>query len=451
MNLFGLPQKLDNGLTMRWALPQDADELAAFNVQMHSDDLDEPETWLGEWTQDLMRGDHPTTQASDFTVVVDENAGGKIVSSMGLISQKWMIDGIEINVGRPELVATDPEYRQRGLVRVQFDVIHAKSEARSEMIQAITGIPWYYRQFGYEMALDYGGSHRFYWHHAGNDKPIEPELFQIRPAIEFDIPVLTQLYAANNGGSLLTRVRDATLWRYEMGTSSRKSDYSRSFHMIETACSREGVETVTHEPIAYIEYQQWGTRFVVREFGVKVGCSWRPISLFITRFLKKEADRLNESREKPITAVSFNLGTGHAVYEALGSQLDKQIKPYAWFIRVPDLPAFLRHIAPALERRLAKSVLVGHSGTIKMNFYRSQITLKFECGKLVEIGSFTPEHLSAGDVRFPELTFLQLLFGRRSFEELDHAFADCYVSNAETAVLLNILFPKQPSWVVGLG
>ena len=29
--------------------------------------------------------------------------------------------------------------------------------------------------------------------------------------------------------------------------------------------------------------------------------------------------------------------------------------PYAWYVRVPDLPRFIRRIAPALERRLAES------------------------------------------------------------------------------------------------
>ena len=37
----------------------------------------------------------------------------------------------------------------------QFDVIHAVSAQRGELMQGITGIPWYYRQFGYEMALDF--------------------------------------------------------------------------------------------------------------------------------------------------------------------------------------------------------------------------------------------------------------------------------------------------------
>jgi hypothetical protein len=41
--------------------------------------------------------------------------------------------------------------------------------------------------------------------------------------------------------------------------------------------------------------------------------------------------------------------------------------------------------------------------------------------------------------------FLQLLFGYRSLEELEYAFADCYSETPEAAVLLNVLFPKQAS------
>ncbi len=67
-----------------------------------------------------------------------------------------------IKVGRIELVGTDPAYRRQGLIRQQMDAIHKRSAAKGEMIQAITGIPWYYRQFGYEMALNLGGSREFF-------------------------------------------------------------------------------------------------------------------------------------------------------------------------------------------------------------------------------------------------------------------------------------------------
>ena len=58
--------------------------------------------------------------------------------------------------------------------------------------------------------------------------------------------------------------------------------------------------------------------------------------------------------------------------------------------------------------------------------------------------------MEEGDAVFPDLTFLQLLFGYRSLEELDAAFADCY-AKTEARILLNILFPKMASAVVALG
>ena len=232
---FGLPQDLGDGLVLRWATPGDADALATFNIRIHSDEPGEQEEWLEHWTRDLMNGEHPTTKASDFTLVVDENDGGKIVSTLNIISQIWTYDGIPFGCGRPELVGTDPEYRRRSLVRKQMDAIHAKSAARGEMVQAITGIPWYYRLFDYEMGLNLGGSRTYFWIRPGNDKPVDEELYQLREVTVDDIPTLMELYPAQCAGSLITRVRDEVLWRYEMTGNHKDSPYRRHVHMVETA------------------------------------------------------------------------------------------------------------------------------------------------------------------------------------------------------------------------
>ena len=443
-NQFDLPKNLGNGLVLRWATPADTEELAEFNVGIHSDDPEKPETWLARWTEDLMRGDHPTTSASDFTVVVDENADDKIISSMNLISQVWLYEGVPISVGRPELVATDPDYRRRGLVREQFAAIHAKSAARGELVQAITGIPWYYRQFGYGMALDLGGGRDFLWDRPGNDKPVEEEAYQIRPAALADWPILQSLYEAHNRGSLLSRVRDEASWRYELAIPDPTSMYARHFYLVETAVSPP-------QPVAYVEYKQFGKSYFVRELGVLPGHSWRAVGLFLTRHFKKLADGLLEKEEKRLRGVHFGLGQGHAIYEALGRQLEAQRRPYAWFIRVPDLPAFLRHIAPALQKRLANSVLAGHSGTCRVNLYNQQFTLVFENGKLAEVGTYQAKTVDDGDIQFPGTTLLQLILGQASLDELNAIHPDCFSRQPEAAILFNILFPKRPSWVVGLG
>src|SRR5436190_519215 len=80
--------------------------------------------------------------------------------------------------------------------------------------------------------------------------------------------------------------------------------------------------------------------------------------------------------------ISFSLGTTHPVHELLGEALDHPREPpYAWYIRVKDLPAFLIHIAPALEQRLATSPVASLSQEIKLDFYRGGLRMIFERGR----------------------------------------------------------------------
>jgi hypothetical protein len=439
---FGLPRDLGDGLILRWATPEDSEELAAFNIRIHSDSPDEPETELGAWTRDLMNGRHPTTGPSDFTVVVDTNNGHKIISSLCLISQTWTYGGIPFGVGRIELVGTDEDYRRRRLVRQQFNVIHAKSAARGELVQAITGIPWYYRQFGYEMGLALGGSRQLVWSRQPKPKADQEEQYQLRPATKDDMPLLAELYGRHCAHSLIARSRDETMWRYEMDDPTPTSYYARFFYVIETKAG---------EPVGYVEHTTWKTAVVVRELAVMPGHSLRGVALFLGRHFQKEAEKLNQERKDPLTLLSFSLGPGHPVYDALDPELEKLRPSYAWYMRVADLPGFIQHIKPVLEERLAASVMDGHSGTLRLNFYHSQITLEFEKGKLAQIGTYEPKHFEDGDAFFPELTFLQLLFGYRSFQQLREAFADCFPENNDAPVLLSILFPPLPSQPIGLG
>ena len=133
-----MPRQLGDGLLMRWARAADAEELAEFNLRWHSEDPDgEPELWSQAWTRDLLSGRHPTTTANSVTVVVDPKKQNKIVSSMVLIPQVWAYDGLSFGCGRPELIGTDPNYRRRGLARVQIDLFHAQSAVRDDLLQPL--------------------------------------------------------------------------------------------------------------------------------------------------------------------------------------------------------------------------------------------------------------------------------------------------------------------------
>ena len=94
---------------------------------------------------------------------------------------------------------------------------------------------------------------------------------------------------------------------------------------------------------------------------------------------------------------------------------------------MPDLPAFLLHIAPSLEDRLARSIAPGYTGELKLSFYRQGLRLVFDAGRLATVETWRPRHEDQGSAAFPGLTFLQLLFGYRTLDELQAAFTDCWV------------------------
>jgi len=175
--------------------------------------------------------------------------------------------------------------------------------------------------------------------------------------------------------------------------------------------------------------------------------AWTDITPSVIRFLWQTGLRLAEEQDQTQQIFGFWLGESHPAYEVTATQLPRERKPYSYFVRVADLPAFLEHIKPALEQRLVHSAFVNYSGEIKLNFYRDGISLNFTKGRLEEIKALTASELSGCDASFPPLVFLHLAFGHRAMGELRYAFTDCSAKDDETMHLLDALFPKKPSKV----
>ncbi len=434
-----LIRDLGGGLVLRRSTVEDTDRLVAFHGDLHRDPgVEEPEEYVAAWTRDLMKGDHPTFSPADFTIVEDVRTGA-IVSSLCLISQVWSYGGVRFGVGRPELVATHPDYRRRGLIRAQFEVIHGWSAERHEKMQAITGIPWYYRQFGYEMGLTLGGGRASYKPQIPSLEDGTAELYNVRPATETDLPFVAQVYDYGTRRYPVTCAWDEALWRYELLGKSENNVNRRALSLIETA---EG------EPVGFLAHSTrlWQGRVGIAAYELKPGISWLAVTPPVMRYLWTMGERWATPHPgKEMEALNFWLGVEHPAYQAMHKRLPHTIKPYSWYVRVPDLPAFLRHVATVLEQRLAASPLVGHSGGLKISFYRDGVRLAFETGRLACVEPWQPTREDSGNAAFPDLTFLQLLFGYRSLEELEHAFADCWASGDEGRALLTALFPKCPS------
>jgi hypothetical protein len=446
-NSTSLPRDLGDGLILRRSTPEDAATLGAFNARIHSDiGPDTPDPRVEAWTRDLLERPHPTFGVGDYTIVEDTRMR-QIVSSLNLISQTWSYGGIPFKLGRPELVGTLPEYRNRGLVRIQFEEMHRWSAARGELVQAITGIPYYYRLFGYEMALGLFGGRAGYPAHIPILSENETDPYLIRPAQETDLPFIAGLYQQSCSRYPVACVWTPEMWQYELKGKCAQNVNRSELYLIQSV-SGEAVGFLATPGFA------WGGLMPATRFEIVPGYSWAQVTLSVIRFLRAAFEtHPNEAggEKKPFEGFGFYLGEDHPVYHAVPNRLPRQRKPYAWYLRVADIPGFLRHVSPVLEQRMARSVCAGYSGQVRITFYHDGVRLLFENGRLATVEPWQPTPQGhSGEAAFPGLTFLQLLFGFRSLEEIRYAFPDCWADNewaggGPISVLLDAIFPRQPS------
>jgi hypothetical protein len=256
------------------------------------------------------------------------------------------------------------------------------------------------------------------------------------------------LYDRERAGALVSTRIEEPYWRWALDGVSPDSGAGWCPHLITTP---------DQHPVGYllIGRRRWGRVLSVKGMAVAIDVSWDVVLPSVLRAVRALAPRLLAGPDAPpADTITFEMGRTHPVYEALGTTLaDSYEPPDAWYVRVPDLPAFLRHIAPVLETRLARAGRVGYSGDLQLDFYQDGLRFAFEEGRLVTVEAWRPPAWgkpgAAAHAGFPPRVFLQLLLGYRSLSELRHAFPDVWVDEAALA-LLQTLFPPHASWVVPL-
>jgi hypothetical protein len=321
-------------------------------------------------------------------------------------------------------------------MRAQFNAIHSWSQARGQVLQAITGIPIFYRQFGYEMAVNLGGGRAGF-------EPLLPAAetnprFNIRPARVEDYHFFQRCYQRSCQRSLLNSILDEDIYRYEI-MGKRSQNITRWIIEIITSQAGENLGMLVRpaHPENHYTCADW--------FELKEGVSWYELTPFVLRHLWECGKTLEKNGQGSFLKYGLQLGEDHPAFQAAPHLLPERKDPYAWYLRLPDLPAFMRLITPVLEQRLAASIAPGYTGVIHLNFYYSGIKLSFLNGRL-EVSPFTPNGLEEDDALFPGQTFLQILFGYRSSDELEYAFPDCIIKPAFRPILA-ALFPRQSSHI----
>ncbi|HET9978859.1 MAG TPA: GNAT family N-acetyltransferase [Ktedonobacterales bacterium] len=436
---------LDDELVLRWSTEKDVEGLARLCADAFRDEeSDPPNSYFANWVHDLMSGKHPLAGPGDFALVEDTRTG-EIVAGAVLMRQTWSYAGIEAAVGRPEAVATKLGYRNRGLIRAIFELLHARSDARGDLVSAITGIYYYYRQFGYEYALDLSGSWRIALDMISRLADGATEPYTLRPATLDALPRVMEFYNHDCARALVSTTIDEQTWRWIISGMDPLTDENWNTYLILNG-ERQAIGYVMTARARY------GDMYTIRGLHVEPVIPLTAVLPSVLRALAALVPSVPapHPRTRTTTQLSLGLGREHPAYDALPHSLPvAKSRPYAWYVRVADLPRLITHIARALEERLPGTAVAGYTGEVKLSFYRGGLRLAFVDGQLTTAEDWAPTAWDAGQAGFPPLVFLRLLFGYQSLEQLQTANPDVWV-NDSIRPLMEALFRARLSWVVPL-
>jgi hypothetical protein len=436
----GIEVALGDGLVLRSAGAADVDRVTDFTARIHGPpDQAGVGEQLGTAVRSLMTGRTPRVGAEDF-LVVEDTRDGAVVSSLCVIRQSWRYQGVAFDVDQVEFVGTDPSFRRRGLVRRQMDLVHERSAAEGCLVQVIDGIDWYYRQFGYDYALQASRAGRILAPVAVHARST---VLPTRPATGADADFLAATYRAAMARYQVSVDRDRRRWLADLEGHDPGNYHRPALRVIQDEAG---------QPIGYCSY--WGsfhnpartpTRLWVGSVELTPDHDWASWGPRVLDCLQDLARTLAMERGLPSLTISVRLGDAHPLYDlGLGEDMDRG-NGSIWYVRA-DVPRFLRLVRPVLEERLAGSPAAGYSGALALSFYREGVRLHFQAGRIVEVEPWTAPDQDEADAWFPDLTFLGVLLGYRSMAEVEDAFPDCGAGDAASRELLEALFPKRPSY-----
>lgn len=443
-------QQLEGGLILR-SLGEGTEKDHATITQFYKDTFgesgEEDTVAMGEWVNTLISGSHPTTTLDDIWVVVDPAKDDQIVSAVLLIPQMWHYGSIPVTVGRVELVATNKDYRRRGLVRAQMNAAHERSAQLGHHMQAITGIPYYYRRFGYTMAVELGVRNTLPIYAIRKLADDQQPKYTLRMATLDDAEQLAAWDAYRAQTAALSMIRTPDLWRFEIAGRHDDEVWKLRVHIIEDAATGEGVGYVALRVPKEFKF------YSILSYVVGEKASYLQTFDDVMRGVKTYAQEFYQDKPELMPdAVYFDTGTPEVIDMMLQTMPGGRVmaETYAWYLRIPDISLFIQRVAPVLEQRLHHSGANCYTGDLKIAFGDlNGIEMTFDQGKITDVVS-RPFDIYEGDVKYPFHSFLNVVFGHHTPGELLHIFPEARAST-KALVLLNALFPKQRSFLFGLG
>jgi len=403
---------LPGGLKLK--TPANLDELkavAAFNGSIHESEAE-------SLTYNLFAS-HPDTNGLDLCFIEDDHH--KVLSSLCLIPWTLRYGEVFLQAGELGIVGTREDQRGKGLNRILMEYFWQRFNERNCLLSIIQGIPYFYRQYGFEYShIPLEGGWRI---QADQIPDITVSGYRLREAGRKDLPELTKMFENQSRDLDISAVRRAEIWNYLLEDLHEQDAMKHDTLLV---LSPDGTPSSYFRLPHFHFYPNLLTIDEISEANFEV-CLVIFTELKRLAGLKgKEGIRLNLPKNSNLLQLSRDYGAA-------------QLGSYSWQVRVPDVLALLRKIAPVLEERIARSMFAGFTRPIGLDIYREIIELEFINGRLKDV--YSGSDLGNAILHIPPQQLIPLILGGKTIDQIGETFPDASPDRTWKP-LVNTLFPK---------
>ncbi|MBD3195527.1 MAG: GNAT family N-acetyltransferase [Candidatus Lokiarchaeota archaeon] len=393
------------------------DGIIELNVDVHGEDL-----------AGLMRRlfeAHPNKH-EQMWIYIKDTTTDKIISSGFLFPEIWDFETITMPVCEMGFVATDENYRGKGLFSQINNLYEKIMNENNYLLSVIRGVPFFYRRYNYEFAipLDYG-----YSIPPQNIPKSVTDNVIIRKATKEDVDLLEELYNSWTDNYSITQSfsRKPFMFKY-------LNDEYNEFHF------RTYIIEYNNKSRAFFSL---GEYFGVENVIMHTSKMSYSQAINMLNFIKKKIKVADSKQNESLLILTSPHSDLSRLLLSLGAQLENS---WRWQIKIADLKGFFERIKPLLEKRIKNSIFSDLNTTFKVSDYRQNVMLTFKKGKLEDITYRKDYHMEEDyDLKVPSAFLNLILLGSKTITEIQNIVTDALYKK-ESIALINTLFPKKPSY-----
>ena len=407
---------------------EDIEELVKFHSIVHPDD--DPEV-LPRQIANL------PGFGRDMNYIIRDIDKGIIVSTLNAIPHLWNYEDIPLRNLELGWVGTLKEYRRKGLNKLLYTHFDNLLLSGNYDISTIQGIPYFYRQFGYDFVIPMDHT---VWIRTNQIQPFDAKnppdymKLKIRPADKKDIPAMMSLLDELNQKLLIYASRSTELWELQETIKKQWDSDFQSYVVL------DGSKIIGYfrlvEDIKKENSPNKSTMNVI-ESSIPTFDGVRRVLQFL----------YNEALQNDFPLIG-SLGPSFNTLSRVMENIGGSGKPWwKYQVRIPNMTSFLQKISPVLERRLKGTMFEGLTYDVIMNTFQNCYKLKFVKGKIVDVSNLGPQQVNENHAfRAPPNDLVRLVLGAYSIKEIEQNNID-FIVRGDVRLIAETLFPKKESSV----